>query len=77
MAEDEIVDGRVVGKILAGEDDEGLVFALKGERFGFAFAAMGRPAEGEGDGPPGMDGRVELLANFVAEDGADEAEGWF
>lgn len=56
MAEDEIVDGRVVGKILAGEDDEGLVLPLKGERFGFAFATMGRPAEGEGDGPPGMDG---------------------
>ena len=51
------------------------VLPLEAGGRGGEMARVVAPAVGEGDGPAGMDGGIEFLAETVAEGGADKAEG--
>lgn len=81
VSEDEEVDVRVCLEVFfCKEDHIFVVFALVFGSlpclmfFQSAFTAAERPAEGEAERPAGMDARIQPLAEFIAEEGAEEAE---
>ena len=75
VAEHVVVNLGVLAAVVGGERYE--AFAVGAEKLRRLFrevARVCRPAVGEGDSPPRMDGAVEPLAEAVAECGAEHAE---
>ncbi len=75
VAEDEVVDVGVGGEVFGGELNERFsVGAAVRVGHGVEASVLFAPAKGERDGPSGVDGGKELLAEAVAEQGAEKPE---